>query len=112
MFSKGTCKGCIVGKHAEHKYDKGKERRVVQVLELINSDLIGTLPTPSYGNLRYFLTFINDFLNIVGCSSSSKNIKCMISSIFFKYYVQNFSGKKIKALRTDNGKEYVNKNLQ
>ena len=29
----------------------------------------------------------------------------------FKYYVENFNGKKIKALRTDNGKEYVNKNL-
>ena len=28
-FSKGTCKECIVGKHDEHKYDKGKERRDV-----------------------------------------------------------------------------------
>ena len=35
-FSKGTCKGCIVGNHVEHKYDKGKERMVVQVLELIH----------------------------------------------------------------------------
>ena len=35
-FSKGTCKGCIVGKHAERKFGKGKERRVVQVLKLIH----------------------------------------------------------------------------
>ena len=30
----------------------------------------------------------------------------------FKYLVENLSGKKIKVLRTDNGKEYVIKNLQ
>ena len=30
----------------------------------------------------------------------------------FKALVENLSGKKIKVLRTDNGKEYVNKNLQ
>ena len=35
-FSKGTCKGCIVGKHAERKYEKGKERRAVQVLDMIH----------------------------------------------------------------------------
>ena len=30
-FSKGTCKGCIIGKHVEIKYDKGK----VFVLEIV-----------------------------------------------------------------------------
>ena len=52
-LSKGTCKGCIVGKHAECKYDKGKEIRVVQVLGFIHSYLIGPLPRPSYENSRY-----------------------------------------------------------
>ena len=61
-FSKGTiCKGCMVRKHVECKYDKGKARRAVQVLHLIHSDLIGPLPTPSYGNSSYALTFIHDF---------------------------------------------------
>ena len=49
-FSKGTCKGCIVGKHVEHKYDKGMARRVVKVLDMIHSYMIGPLPTLSYGN--------------------------------------------------------------
>ena len=72
-FSKRTCKGCIITKHAERKYGKGKERRVVQVLELINSDLIGTLPTPSYGKSRYFLTFIDDFSRyLLGVFSQAK----------------------------------------
>ena len=60
-FSNGTCEGCVEGKHVEGKYEKGKERRVVQVLDVIKSDLIGPLPTPSYGKSRYVLTFIDDF---------------------------------------------------
>ena len=30
----------------------------------------------------------------------------------FKAYVEKFNGKKIKVSKTDNGNEYVNKNLQ
>ena len=46
-FSNGTCKGCVVGKHVERGYEKGKERRVVQVLDMIHSYMIGPLPTYS-----------------------------------------------------------------
>ena len=48
-FSNGTCKGCVEGKHAERSYEKGKARRVVQVLYLVHSYLIGPIPTNSYG---------------------------------------------------------------
>ena len=60
-FSNGTCKGCVVGKHVERKYEKGKATRIVQVLHIVHSYLIGPLPIPSYGNSRYALTFIDDF---------------------------------------------------
>ena len=60
-FSLRTFKGCIMGKHVEHKYDKGKERMDSEVLDLIHSYLIGPLNTPSYGNSRYVFTFIDDF---------------------------------------------------
>ena len=46
-FSKGTCKGCIVGKHVERKYGKRKERREIQVIDMIHSYFIGSLPTTS-----------------------------------------------------------------
>ena len=59
-FSNGTYKGCVVGKHVEHNYKKGKERRAIQVLDLVHSYLIGPLPTPSYGVSRYVLNFIDD----------------------------------------------------
>ena len=102
-FSNGTCKGCVVGKHIEHKYEKGKASRVVQVLELVHSDIIGPLPTPSYGNSSYVLTFIDDF---------SRCFLKLKSEVFetlkvWKALVENACGNKIKVLRTENGKEYV-----
>ena len=104
-FSKGTCKGCIVGKHAMRKYDKGKKRKVFQVLELIHSDLIGPPTTPSYGNSRYVLTFIDDFSRYCWVYFLNKQ-KSEVLEIFkvFKALVENLSGNKIKVLRIDNGK--------
>ena len=59
--SNGACIGCVVGKHPEHKYEKGKARRATQTLGLEHSKLIGPLCTPSYGGSRYVLTFIDDY---------------------------------------------------
>ena len=68
-------------KHVERRYEKGKERRVVQVLDLVHSYLIGDLPTPSYGNSRYVLTFIDDFSTLLlGIFSQTK-----IWSFFSKF---------------------------
>ena len=111
-FSKGTCKGCIVGKHVKNKYDKGNAGREVQVLDLIHSYIIGPLPTPSYGNSRYVLTFIDDFSRY--CWVYFLKQKYEVFEIFkvFKSLVENLSGNKIKFLKTDNGNEYFNNNLQ
>ena len=110
-FSTGTCKGCIVGKKEERKYEKGKAIRVVHVMELIHSDIIGHIPTPSYVKSRYVLTFIDDFSRY--CWVYFLKQKFEVYDIFkvFKGLVENLSGKKIKVLRDDNGKEYINKNL-
>ena len=43
----GVCKGCIVGKHPEHKFDWGKASRVKSILGLIHSDIRGPMPTKS-----------------------------------------------------------------
>ena len=112
MYSNGTFKGCVAGKHAERKYEKGKEMRDVQVLDLIHSNLIGPLPTPSYGNSRYVLTFIDYFSRY--CWVYFLKQKSEVFEMFkvFKPLVENLSGNKIKVIRTGNGKEYFNKNLQ
>jgi hypothetical protein len=60
-FSKGVCEGCILGKHHEEKFEKGKARRASSSLELVHSDLMGPFPHSSINKARYVLTFIDDY---------------------------------------------------
>ena len=91
-FSLGTFKGCIMGKHVEHKYDKGKERMDSQVLDLIHSDMIGPLTTPSYGNSSYVLTFIDDFSRYYWVYFLKKKSDVFYTFKVFKDLVENMNG--------------------
>ena len=110
-FSNNKCKGCVVGKYVERRYEKGKERRVVQFLDLIHSDLIRPIPTPSYGNSRYVLTFIDDFSRY--CWVYFLKLKSEVFETFkvYKDLVENACENTIKIIRTENGKDYINTSL-
>jgi hypothetical protein len=45
-FSKGVCKGCVLEKHPQEKFDKGKSQRAFSPLDLSHSDLMGPFPHP------------------------------------------------------------------
>jgi hypothetical protein len=45
-FSKGICEGCVLGKHPQDKFDKGKTQRVSSPLYMIHSDLMGPFTHP------------------------------------------------------------------
>jgi transposase InsO family protein len=46
-FTSGVCQGCILGKHPERKFDKGKAQRDYSSLGMIHSDITGPFPQPS-----------------------------------------------------------------
>ena len=109
--SNGACIGCVVGKHPERKYEKGKESRATWTLGLVHSYLIGTLPTPSYVGSRYVLTFIDEYLRFCWVYFLKLKYEVFETLKICNALVENQSGNKIKILRTDNGKEYVNTNM-
>jgi hypothetical protein len=43
-FTSGVCKGCILGKHPEKNFDKGKAQRASSPLGMIHSDITGPFP--------------------------------------------------------------------
>jgi hypothetical protein len=51
-FSKGMFEGCVLGKHPQEKFDKGKTQRDSSYLDLIRSDLMGPFPHPSINKER------------------------------------------------------------
>ena len=46
-FSKGICEGCVLGKHTQEKFDKGKTQKASFHLYMIHSDLMGPFANPS-----------------------------------------------------------------
>jgi transposase InsO family protein len=111
-FTSGVCQGCILGKHPEKKFDKGKAQRASSPLGMIHSDITGPFPQPSISKARYVLTFIDDFSRftwVFFLKLKSEVFECLIE---FKALAENESGCKIKILHTDNGGEYVNKYVQ
>ncbi|GBP85186.1 Retrovirus-related Pol polyprotein from transposon TNT 1-94 [Eumeta japonica] len=85
--------------------------RAYVLLEIIHTDLCGPMKTPSAGGGKYFITFIDDYSRKVYVYFLKNNMN--IKSVFekFKVEVENELGKKIKILRSDNGKEFCNKEL-
>ena len=57
----GVCSSCILGKHHQDNFDKHASCHASAPLELVHSDLCGSLPTVSFSGFKYFLTFIDDY---------------------------------------------------
>uniref|UniRef100_A0A5S6R3H6 choline-phosphate cytidylyltransferase n=1 Tax=Trichuris muris TaxID=70415 RepID=A0A5S6R3H6_TRIMR len=112
LDSFAPCKDCIIGKSVRAKCTRLEQRRSKAVLELVHSDICGSMPVKSIGGAMYFMTFIDDFSRklFIAClrakSEASQKLKELIA------LAERQTGRKIKAIRTDNGLEYCSKELQ
>lgn len=81
------------------------------LLDIIHTDLCGPMETPSIGGGKYFITFIDDMSRKVYVYFLKNKLD--IKSVFrkFKNEVENELERKIKILRSDNGKEFCNKDF-
>ncbi|GJY64508.1 retrotransposon protein, putative, ty1-copia subclass [Tanacetum coccineum] len=100
------CKSCIIGKIAckpfPHQVERAKD-----LLGLIHTDVCGHFRTMSKEGASYFITFIDDF-NHYGYVYLMKH-KHEVFETFkvFQNEVENQLGKKIKAIRSNRGGEYL-----
>ncbi|GKB57611.1 zinc finger, CCHC-type containing protein [Tanacetum coccineum] len=100
----GKCNTCMLTKITIHPFKDIKEDS--NVLELIHSDLCDFHATPSLGNKKYVVSFINDasrFCYVYLCHSKDEALdKFKIC----KTEVELQQNDLIKTLRTDRGDEY------
>jgi len=104
-----SCEGCLLGKQHRLPFSTDKAWRGKDLLELIHTDVCGPMRTPSHHNNRYFILFIDDFSRMTWVYFLKA--KSEVFGIFkkFKALVEKQSGKQIKVLRTDRGKEYTSR---
>ena len=77
-------------------------------MELVHSDVCGTIKVRSYGGALYFVTFIDDCSRKLWVYYTLKS-KDQVFEVFkqFQASVERETGKKLKCIRIDNGGEYI-----
>lgn len=104
------CSNCIKSKMSNVPFENNRTK-TTEILELIHTDLNGPHNTSGYGGEKYFLTFIDDYSKCtrIFCIKS----KAEVASCFMEFVnlVENKFNKKVKKIRCDNGKEYLNKDI-
>ncbi len=106
-----VCEACIESKHQGTFFPKDETRRASKLLELVHSDVCGPMKTTSRGGARYFVTFIDNFLRKTHVYLLRAKGEVFDKFKEYKALAENQTGMKIKALRSDNGGEFVSKKL-
>ena len=100
-----TCEHYLAGKTTRKPFGKGA--RAESPLQLIHSNICGPMNVRARHEVVYLITFIDDYTGygyVYLISHKSQALECFIK---FMNLVENQLDKKIKILRTDQGREYL-----
>nr|GBN20086.1 Retrovirus-related Pol polyprotein from transposon TNT 1-94 [Araneus ventricosus] len=105
------CETCDISKITRKTHPNIDVNQSSEILELLHADLCGPIQPESYGGAKYFMVLVDDFSGM-HFTYFLKN-KNEVFDIFsqFKAKYENLTDKRIKKLRTDNGLEFVNEQL-
>ncbi|GJV41454.1 retrotransposon protein, putative, ty1-copia subclass [Tanacetum coccineum] len=106
------CESCISGKMTKKPFNKNIER-ATDLLGLIHTDVCGPLRHVSRKGASYFLTFTDDFSRYGYVYLLKHKHEVFETFKVFKAEVEfTILGKKIKALRSDRGGEYLSQEFK
>ena len=101
------CETCIKGKHKKSVFPTSGGTRAAEPLDLVHSDVCGKMNARSLGGAEYFLTFIDDRTHYTWVYVLKRKDEVFGCFLRWKALVEKSSGRKLKAIRTDNGGEYT-----
>ena len=102
-----ACEVCARGKMTRAPFPKRTERKS-GLLEIVHTDVCGPMRTESIGRGRYFVIFIDDHSKWCEVRVIREKNQAFEAFKEFKAYAEKQTGKQIKHLQSDNGKEYCN----
>ena len=101
-----TCEACLLGKMTKTSFT-GFPERASDLLELIHTDVCGPMSSIARGGFQYFITFTDDLSRYGYVYLMKHKSETFEKFKEFRSEVENQCGKKIKALRSDRGGEYL-----
>nr|KAJ0212594.1 hypothetical protein LSAT_V11C400219000 [Lactuca sativa] len=107
MQNNEKCKTCMLTKITRQPF---KDVRESKVLDLIHTDLCDFHATPSLGNKKYVVTFIDDASRYCYIYLLHSKDEALDKFKIYKQQVELHKNELIKVLRTDRGGEYYDPN--
>lgn len=103
--------GCVMGKQHRLPFPAGGRTRATKRGQLFHSDLCGPMPNPSLNGSRYFLTLRDDFTGYGFIRFLKRKSEACQFLQELMQAVENHAGTPIAIFRSDNGGEFVNREL-
>ena len=100
------CKACQLGKQTKISFKSKLINSNSVPLELIHMDLFGPVPTTSLGGKSYTFVIVDDFTRFTWTYFLAHKNETCDEFVKFMRLVENQSGHKIKAIRSDRGTEF------
>ena len=107
-----ACITCNQGKQSRLPFPTNSGPSSSHVLELVHSDLVGPVKPSTFRGCKYILSFVDDFSHMAWTFLLSYKSDVFSTFVEWKTGIENWTGKKIKMLRTDNGTEYLNSKFE
>lgn len=104
------CDACVLGKMHRLPFPQS-ESKTLRVGELVHADLCGPMEVNSLGNSKYFFLLKDDYSSFVKIYfiKNKSQVKDYFENFLLRF--ENETGKKVNVLRTDNGLEFINKEM-
>ncbi|GAQ92153.1 hypothetical protein KFL_009340020 [Klebsormidium nitens] len=101
------CEDCVLGKQTRKPFPPS-DRESSRPLELVHTDLCGTIPCKSAGGAKYAVTFIDDYsrCGVVQLLQTKEQARRALEA--YVNLVENQLGLKVKRIQSDRGGEYWN----
>ena len=100
-----VCEEYVQAKQHKNSFSKDAGSRSKASLEVIYSDVCGSIQVDSFGGNKYFFTFIDHYSQKLWTYLIKKKSKVIEVFSKFKTMVERQSGRKLKVLRNGGGGE-------
>jgi hypothetical protein len=100
------CKVCTLGKYVKSTFHE-KENRALVILERIHMDVCEPFLVASIEKNKYYVIFVDEFSHKCWIFFMQKKDQTFSMLCEFKALVKKEPGKQVKALRRNNGGEYI-----
>lgn len=106
-----NCKVCAEGKQTKLPFPRSKSE-TTEILKLLHTDVIGPMETLSIGKSKYIVTIVDDYSRYTWALMVKEKSEVTNAIISHINMVEKQTGKCVKIIRSDNGLEFVNNNME